>query len=113
MHRLMLFLLLTAAETEEEYINITPTLLRFAVKFFIVFAVIAIVGILTPHMAKKVDAMRAKHAKQQYQGDPRCAAVKSPYDIAPPESADDTSEASDVPEEDETAAEENKPGGMA
>lgn len=101
MHRLMLFLLLTAAETEEEYTNITPTLLRFIAKFFIVFGVIAVVGVLTPWMAKKVDAMRAKHAKQQYQGDPRCAAVKSPYDLTPPEQTDPEKAAPEDPGSDD------------
>lgn len=81
----VLNILLTAAAEETEYVNITPTLLRFAAKFFIVFAVIAVVGILTPAMAKKVDAMRAKHAKRQILDDPRCAAVKSIYDTAPPD----------------------------
>lgn len=75
------------AEEEAEYVNITPTLLRFAAKFFIVFAVIAIVGILTPWMAKKVDAMREKHAKQVKAlsgDDPRADAVHGIYDLTPP-----------------------------
>ena len=78
---------LLLAEEEAEYVNVTPTLLRFAAKFFIVFAVIAVVGILTPWMAKKVDAMREKHAdrvKQITGDDPRADAVRSIYDPAPP-----------------------------
>lgn len=93
MNRNFLNILLTAAAEETEYVNITPTLLRFAAKFFIVFAVIAIVGILTPAMAKKVDAMRAKHAKRQMLDDPRCAEVKSIYDTALPD--DDPAETTD------------------
>lgn len=72
---------------EEEYVNVTPTLLKFTAKFFIVFAVIAIVGVLTPWMAKKVDAMREKSAARtkKYTEDPRAKEVRSIYDIAPPE----------------------------
>ena len=88
-------MLLMLAEEEAEYVNITPTLLKFAAKFFIVFAVIAIVGILTPWMAKKVDAMRAKHADRlkQYEGDPREKAVRGIYDGTPP--AGENAESSD------------------
>lgn len=79
--------LLLLWQEETEYVNVTPTLLRFVTKFFIVFAVIAIVGILTPWMAKKVDAMREKHAartKDLTGDDPRSKAVRSIYDLDPP-----------------------------
>ena len=85
---------------EEDYVNVTPTLLKFTAKFFVVFAVIALVGVLTPWMAKKVDAMREKSAARtkKYTEDPRAKEVRSIYDIAPPEKP-----AADAPETEHTA----------
>ncbi|HAG12843.1 MAG TPA: hypothetical protein DCG49_03145 [Ruminococcus sp.] len=68
----------------EEMVNITPVLLRFIGKFFIIFAVVAVVTILTPWMAKKVDAFREKHEKPAVPEDPRCKAVRGPYDMPEP-----------------------------
>ena len=42
---------------------------------------IAVVAILTPRMAKKVDEIRAKQSAGQE--DPRCKAVRGPYDLPP------------------------------
>ena len=82
---------LLLAEEEAEYVNVTPTLIRFLAKFFIVFAVIAVIGILTPWMAKKVDAMREKHAdriRKTAGDDPRFQEVRGIYDLTPPKQED-------------------------
>ena len=34
-----------------DMVNITPTLLRFGLKFLLIFAVVAVVAVLTPRMA--------------------------------------------------------------
>ena len=65
-------------------VNITPTLLRFGLKFFVIFAVVAVVAVLTPRMAKAIDSFRAKHEKPAAPEDPRCKAVRGPYDMPEP-----------------------------
>ena len=86
--------LLPAAE--EETVNITPVLLRFGLKFLLIFAAVAVIALLTPRMAKALDAWRAKHEKPAAPEDPRCKAVRGPYDMPePPEqNADPGEEAS-------------------
>lgn len=76
--------LLLLAEQAEEQVNITPVMLRFIGKFFAIFAIIAVVTVLTPWMAKKVDAFRARHQKESVPEDPRCKAVRGPYDMPEP-----------------------------
>ena len=77
-------LLCLAAETDEK-VNITPILLRFMGKFFLIFAVVAVIAVLTPWLAKKVDAFREAHSKPAVPEDPRCKAVRGPYDMPEPE----------------------------
>ena len=72
------------AEQAEEQVNITPVLIRFLGKFFLIFAAVAVIAILTPYLAKKVDAFRERHAKPAVPEDPRCKAVKGPYDMPEP-----------------------------
>ena len=79
-----LTVLLEAAEDTEERTNITPVLIRFGLKFLAIFAIVAVVTILTPRMAKWVDAQREKHRKPEVPEDPRCKAVKGPYDMPEP-----------------------------
>ena len=79
-----LTVLLAAAEETEERTNITPVLMRFGLKFLAIFAIVAVVTVLTPHMAKRVDAFREKHQKPAQPEDPRCKAVKGPYDMPGP-----------------------------
>ena len=81
MNGLMNGLLLAA---EEERVNITPVLLRFIGKFFLIFAAVAVIALLTPWLAKKIDAFREKHAKPAAPEDPRCKAVRGPYDMPEP-----------------------------
>ena len=100
-----LAMLLYAAEEEEEKVNITPVLLKFIGKFFLIFAVIAVVAILTPRMAKKVDEIRAKQSAGPE--DPRCKAVRGPYDLPP--LPDDEKENDTEPEETEEPEEPEKP----
>lgn len=73
-----------AAETSEDMVNVTPVLMKFIGKFFVIFAVVAIIAILTPRMAKRVDAFREKHSKPAAPEDPRCKAVRGPYDMPEP-----------------------------
>lgn len=73
-----------AAETSEDMVNVTPILMKFIGKFFVIFAVVAIIAILTPRMAKRVDAFREKHSKPAAPEDPRCKAVRGPYDMPEP-----------------------------
>lgn len=72
------------AEQTEEQINITPILLRFTGKFFVIFAAVAVIAVLTPWLAKKVDALRARYSRPAPPEDPRCKAVKGPYDMPEP-----------------------------
>jgi hypothetical protein len=76
--------ILLLAEQAEEQVNITPMLLKFTGKFFAIFAIVAVVTVLTPWMAKKVDAFREKHQKEAAPEDPRCKAVRGPYDMPEP-----------------------------
>ncbi|MBR4200637.1 MAG: hypothetical protein IKQ91_05110 [Oscillospiraceae bacterium] len=71
---------LLLAEAEER-VNITPVLLRFIGKFFLIFAAVAVIALLTPWLAKKIDAFREKHTKPAAPEDPRCKAVRGPYDM--------------------------------
>ena len=93
MNRLMPLLML-AAETEEK-INITPVLLRFIGKFFLIFAAVAVIAVLTPRLAKKIDDFRAAHAKPEAPEDPRCKAVRGPYDMPEPKDTEETQQKSD------------------
>ncbi|MBR3043456.1 MAG: hypothetical protein IKI45_03115 [Oscillospiraceae bacterium] len=86
MNRIMPLLLL-AAETEEK-VNITPVLLKFIGKFFLIFAAVAVIAVLTPWLAKKVDAFREAHAKPAVPEDPRCKAVRGPYDMSEPKKSE-------------------------
>ncbi|MBQ5335062.1 MAG: hypothetical protein J6Z45_03855 [Oscillospiraceae bacterium] len=79
------------AAFEEEMVNVTSSLLRFVGKFFAVFAIIALIGILTPWMAKKVDALREKHRGRPAPEDPRMKAVKGIYDAQEPDEASEPS----------------------
>ncbi len=97
MNRIMPLLLL-AAETEEK-VNITPVLLKFIGKFFLIFAAVAVIAVLTPWLAKKVDAFREAHAKPAVPEDPRCKAVRGPYDMPEPKESEPEQEPdSDQPE---------------
>lgn len=91
MNRLIPLLML--AEETEERINITPTLLRFIGKFFLIFAAVAVIAVLTPRLAAKIDAFREAHAKPAAPEDPRCKAVRGPYDM--PEPKDSAEEPAD------------------
>ncbi len=72
------------AEQAEEQVNITPVLMKFIGKFFLIFAAVAVIAILTPYLAKKVDAVRERYAKPAAPEDPRCKAVRGPYDMPEP-----------------------------
>ena len=76
-----------------DMVNITPVLLRFMGKFFLIFAAVAVIAVLTPRLAKKVDAFRENHKKEAPPEDPRCKAVRGPYDMPEPaEQPQDNSE---------------------
>lgn len=85
MNRIIPLLCLTAEADEK--VNITPVLIRFMGKFFLIFAVVAVIAILTPWLAKKVDAFREAHSKPAVPEDPRCKSVRGPYDMPEPRQA--------------------------
>ena len=85
--------LVMLAEETEERVNITPVLLRFLGKFFLIFAAVAVIAILTPRLAKWVDDLRARGMKDAPPEDPRCKQVRGPYDMPEPK------EQPDVPDE--------------
>ena len=80
---LFLPLICLTADAEEK-VNITPVLLKFTGKFFLIFAAVAVIALLTPWLAKKIDAFRETHAKPAVPEDPRCKAVRGPYDMPEP-----------------------------
>lgn len=69
----------------DEMVNVTPALLRFLGKFFAVFGIVAVIGLLTPALAKKIDALRAARKKEDAPEDPRMKAVRGIYDAQDPE----------------------------
>ncbi|HAM68461.1 MAG TPA: hypothetical protein DCP68_02445 [Ruminococcus sp.] len=92
--------LVMLAEEAEERVNITPVLLRFLGKFFLIFAAVAVIAILTPRLAKWVDDLRARGMKDAPPEDPRCKQVRGPYDMPEPkEQPDAPDEQDDVQEE--------------
>lgn len=92
--------LVMLAEETEERVNITPVLLRFLGKFFLIFAAVAVIAILTPRLAKWVDDLRARGMKDAPPEDPRCKQVRGPYDMPEPkEQPDAPDEQDDVQEE--------------
>lgn len=76
--------LVMLAEETEERVNITPVLLRFLGKFFLIFAAVAVIAIVTPRLAKWVDDLRERGKKDEPPEDPRCKQVRGPYDMPEP-----------------------------
>lgn len=74
---------------EEEMVNVTPVLMKFIGKFFVIFAVVAVIAILMPRIAKRIDAYRAAHEKPKAPEDPRMKQVRGPYDMPEPKETDD------------------------
>ncbi|MBR3419095.1 MAG: hypothetical protein IKG82_10440 [Oscillospiraceae bacterium] len=93
-------LLILLAESNDDMVNVTPVLMKFIGKFFVIFAVVAVIAVLTPRMAKGIDSFRAKHEKPAPPEDPRCKQVRGPYDM--PEKA----ESGDSPAEQNAAEDE-------
>lgn len=73
----------------DEMVNVTPVLLRFLGKFFAVFGIVAVIGLLTPAMARKVDALRAKKQLTEQPDDPRLKEVRGIYDAQEAETPDE------------------------
>ena len=89
--------LVMLAEETEERVNITPVLLRFLGKFFLIFAAVAVIALVTPRLAKWVDDLRARGMKDAPPEDPRCKQVRGPYDMPEPKEQPDAPD--DVQEE--------------
>ena len=85
-------LLMLMTENNSDMVNVTPVLMQFIGKFFVIFAVVAIIAVLTPRIAKGIDAFRAKHEKPAPPEDPRCKAVRGPYDMPEPKETDESEE---------------------
>ncbi len=62
--------------------DVAPTLLPFLWRFLIVFGLIAVIAVLTPKMAAKVDAIRAKN-KEKHPDDENLQKVRGIYDMPP------------------------------
>ena len=77
-------LLMLLSENNADMVNVTPVLMQFIGKFFVIFAVVAVIAVLTPWLAKKIDGFRAKHEKPAPPEDPRCRQVRGPYDMPEP-----------------------------
>ena len=77
-------MLMLLSENNAEMVNVTPVLIRFIGKFFVIFAVVAVIAVLTPWLAKKIDGFRTKHEKPALPEDPRCKQVRGPYDMPEP-----------------------------
>ena len=77
-------LLMILTENNEDMVNVTPVLVKFIGKFFVIFAVVAVIAVLTPRIAKGIDAFREKHEKPAPPEDPRCKALRGPYDMPEP-----------------------------
>ena len=84
--------LMLLADNNAEMVNVTPVLMQFIGKFFVIFAVVAVIAVLTPALAKKIDAFRAKHEKPAPPEDPRCKQVRGPYDMPEPKENEDAPE---------------------
>ena len=74
-------LLILLAESNDDMVNVTPVLMKFIGKFFVIFAVVAVIAVLTPRIAKGIDRLRAKYEKPAPPEDPRCKQVRGPYDM--------------------------------
>lgn len=93
-------LLILLAESNDDMVNVTPVLMKFIGKFFVIFAVVAVIAVLTPRIAKGIDRLRAKYEKPAPPEDPRCKQVRGPYDM-PEQKEDDASQAEPDAGEDE------------
>lgn len=81
----LLFLL--DAQTEG-MTDVTPDVLTFLGKFIVIFGLIALIAVLTPKIAAKVDAIRAK-TREAHPDDPNCQKVRGIYDMpSTPQEAD-------------------------
>lgn len=104
----MMQLVMLAEETEER-VNITPVLLRFLGKFFLIFAAVAVIAILTPRLAKWVDDLRARGMKDAPPEDPRCKQVRGPYDMPEPKEQPDAPDEQDDVQEEPDDVQDGKP----
>lgn len=90
----------------------TSMILEFLLKSLGVFAVIFLIAVLTPWMAKHVDSWiahyRTSHGGKKSTDDPRLYAVRSIYELPPEES-----EKSEIPDSEMTQNPPESPGKSA
>lgn len=68
-------------ETNRDFMTV---LLKYGLLFFLIFAIVFLLAVLTPWMAKQVDKIIARiKSKPQPEEDPRCAQVRGIYDMPP------------------------------
>lgn len=84
---------------EGDMVNVTPVVGRFIGKFFVIFAVVAVIAILTPRIARRIDEFRAAHEKPQEPEDPRMKMVRGPYDMPEPPAPTESDSESDTANE--------------
>lgn len=92
-----LLLLLLDARTEG-MTDVTPDVLKFLGKFVVIFGLIALMAVLTPKIAAKVDEIRAK-TKEAHPDDVNCQKVRGIYDMpSTPQEADVQTDEKDAEE---------------
>lgn len=95
---------------QNENVDFLTVVLKYGLLVMLIMAIIFVLAVLTPWMAKQVDQLlaRVKNKKNSAQGaaDPRCAQIKSIYDVqaALPE---DTSQEEQMSSDDEAATDIN------
>lgn len=82
---------------QNENADFLTVILKFGLIVMLIMAIVFVLAVLTPWMAKQVDKMIARMKKKenpaQEEVDPRCAQVKGIYDVSS-ESPEDTPKSS-------------------
>ncbi len=95
---------------QNENVDFFTVVLKYGLIVMLIMAIIFVLAVLTPWMAKQVDKLllRAKNKKNSAQGavDPRCAQIKSIYDVQAALPAD-TSQEAQMSSDGETATDTN------
>lgn len=93
-------------ETNRDFMTV---LLKYGLLFFLIFAIVFLLAVLTPWMAKQVDKIIARiKSKPQPAEDPRCAQVRGIYDMPPAPREETDSSAEDTNDTDSSVANTNE-----
>lgn len=95
---------------QNENVDFLTVILKYGLIVMLIMVIIFVLAVLTPWMAKQVDKLlaRVKKNENSAQGvsDPRCAQIKSIYDVQTNQSADTPQEAQ-ISSEEEVAMDIN------